>query len=54
MEVTSHNKTIKDECSTAQCDDCTVQWPCGIGGYSRKNTFSWENNIFEAIFPVFF
>ena len=19
-------------------------------GYSRKNTFSWENNIFEAIF----
>ena len=23
-------------------------------GYSRKNTFSWENNIFEAIFPMFF
>ena len=23
-------------------------------GYSRKNTFSWENNIFEAILPTFF
>ena len=23
-------------------------------GYSRKNTFSWENNTFEAIFPRFF
>ena len=23
-------------------------------GYSRKNTFSWETNIFEAIFPLFF
>ena len=23
-------------------------------GYSRKNTFSWENNIFEAIFPMLF
>ena len=22
-------------------------------GYSRKNTFSWENNSFEAIFPMF-
>ena len=23
-------------------------------GYSRKNTFSWEKNIFDAIFPMFF
>ena len=22
-------------------------------GYSCKDTFSWENNIFEAIFPMF-
>ena len=23
-------------------------------GYGHKNTFSWENNIFEAIFPMLF
>ena len=23
-------------------------------GHSRKSTFSWENNIFEAIFPMLF
>ena len=35
---------------------------CGLGspmalwyfGCSRKNTFSWENDVFEAIFPMFF
>ena len=49
MEVASHNKTIKDECSTAQCADCTVQWPCGILAIAVK-TLSHGKKIFLRLF----
>ena len=38
----------------AQCAVWVVRWPCGISAIAVKNTFSWENNMFEAIFPRFF
>ena len=39
-----------------QCTMCSLGSTMALSyfGYSRKNTFSWENNVFEAIFPMFF
>ena len=41
---------------TKQCTMCCLGSTMALQyfGYSRKNTFLWENNIFEAIFPMFF
>ena len=40
--------------TTAHCALWAVRWPCSILAIAVKNTFSWENNIFEAIFPMLF
>ena len=53
-EKTITPNTPQDSCSTQQCTMCILGSTMALwsNGYSRKNTFSWENNSFEAIFPI--